>query len=227
MNHVGTVTLSSQDPPVKVKALLGEEFPTVTGGYGGWTLVERAREVSLTRWAGIEPLRMSVSLLLDDWDGSTAVLDDAIRSLEIMASPTRATAHGNRPPFVLLTGPVPHTTVVWVIEDLAWGDTVGDEYGIIRRQAVTVSLLQFVDVDVATGRSKGPKAGSTISAQGPWTYSGQPTKTATVHAGEDLRKVAARTLGKASRWGEIARLNGNIRDPRSVKAGQTVILPPR
>ena len=42
--------------------------------------------------------------------------------------------------------------------------------------------------------------------------------------GDDLLSVAARELGDADRWVEIAQLNG-IRDPRTIAEGQVLRLP--
>jgi len=42
--------------------------------------------------------------------------------------------------------------------------------------------------------------------------------------GEDLLSVAARELGDATRWVEIAQRSG-IRDPRAIKRGQIIRLP--
>jgi LysM domain len=42
--------------------------------------------------------------------------------------------------------------------------------------------------------------------------------------GDDLLSIAARELGDANRWVEIAQLNG-IRDPRSITPGQVIRLP--
>jgi nucleoid-associated protein YgaU len=46
----------------------------------------------------------------------------------------------------------------------------------------------------------------------------------TVQPGEYLVDIAARELGRAARWPEIAALN-QIEDTRNVKAGQTLLLP--
>jgi hypothetical protein len=43
-------------------------------------------------------------------------------------------------------------------------------------------------------------------------------------SGDDLLSIAARELGDADRWVEIAQLNG-IRDPRSIAPGQVIRLP--
>lgn len=54
--------------------------------------------------------------------------------------------------------------------------------------------------------------------------SGSQTRTCTVQAQDTLSQIAARELGKADRWPEIAKLNG-ISDPRKIRLGQTLILP--
>lgn len=219
MAPAGTVTFKSEDPQIEVTTLLGDEYPTVTGGYGGWQLVERNRDVSLTRWRGREPYRMQVPFLLDGWLEGRSIESD-YSAMEGLALPTRKVANGYRPPFVTVSGPVPHTSVKWVVEELSWGEASGDASGLRLRQAGTVTLLEYVNTDLATGRRVGGSYGLAsegVNAQGSVRFT-------RVKPGEDLRDVAKRTLGKASRWGEIARLNG-LRDHRSVKPGQGIRLP--
>lgn len=54
--------------------------------------------------------------------------------------------------------------------------------------------------------------------------SGSPPPTTPFGTGDDLLSIAARELGDANRWVEIAQLNG-IRDPRSIVPGQVIRLP--
>lgn len=47
----------------------------------------------------------------------------------------------------------------------------------------------------------------------------------TVKKGDTLETIAKVYLGSATRWKQIATLNGNIRDPKSIKVGQVLRLP--
>jgi len=108
------------------------------------------------------------------------------------------------------------------------------------RQDATVTLLKYVsDVFIKVSPAKKRRAKKN-RATGKTTKKGAKTKRATSHAGrpksggraaativydgEDLVSVAARELGDASRWHEIADLNG-IRDPRAITRAQVIRLP--
>lgn len=52
---------------------LGEGDIAIEGGGGGWSLVERPEQVALVDWAGYEPWRLTVPIMLDGWvDGFKA-----------------------------------------------------------------------------------------------------------------------------------------------------------
>lgn len=73
--------------PEAVRVLVGEGGASVTGGYGGWEAVGRTRRRSLVRWAGFEPLTISVPIVFGaqfDLDGG-AQCEREITQLENMA----------------------------------------------------------------------------------------------------------------------------------------------
>jgi LysM repeat protein len=91
--------------------------------------------------------------------------------------------------------------------------------------------LYFDRVKVSTSQS-GPLGGGTATRPAPKPVSSKPApskpsgRTVTVRRGDTLSAIAARYLGRASRWPEIARLNG-VRDPRMLRVGQVLRLPAR
>lgn len=204
----GRVILASSAPALRVIAYVGEAPPTRSEGYGGFEEIQRPRRTAFLEWRGRSLPRLALDLVLDGW-ATGASQEGFIRNLERWAQPAPET--GNQPPPIFVGGPVPtDPTVPWVIDALEWGDDVlRREDGQRVRQGFTLTLLEFVQPDLALRRSAAPKAA---------------TRTYVVKAGEHLGEIAARQLGKASRWREIARLNG-IRDPKSVKAGQRIKLP--
>lgn len=238
---VGYVLISSKDPPVSVRARLWEDRPNVSG-YGGWEEVERPRRKPITFWKTQPGLKLELSLLLDDWRRGRSV-ERQIALVEKLALPT---ATDGEPPQLKITaagGMIPYQSVTWVVADLAWGDGLANEQGDRVRQQFTLALLQHVE-DVyladrsAANRRKKRKARAKTKrgAAKKRVVAKRSTRKRRTGAlrtgsvtdefgqGEDLLAIAARELGDASRWPEIAELNG-IRDPRSITPGQVLRLP--
>jgi hypothetical protein len=240
--RVGWVRISSDDPPLSVNALLWEERPDVTDGYGGWQEVTRPRRTPITTWTGSPALKMSLPILLDGWPQDRSV-EREIAQLQQMATPTASDGDPPRVHVEATGSAVPYTKRVWVIASLAFGDALMNTAGNRVRQQVTLSLLEYVhDVYLAersAANRRRHKKTTAKTRRGAKSkrhvvrHSGKPkTKTKTLTgavavdfgAGEDLLSIAARELGDADRWVEIAALNG-IRDPRAIAVGQVLRLP--
>jgi hypothetical protein len=63
----GHVRLRCGDPAFALLALLGPDAPRISGGIGGWSVVERPQAVGMTLWGGVEPYQLELSLMLDGW----------------------------------------------------------------------------------------------------------------------------------------------------------------
>lgn len=237
---VGKITITSTDPGMTIDALLGAERVNVEQGYGGWDEVARPRRRPLSVWVGSPALRMTVPIILDDFVAGRSVEHD-ITNLETLATPNAANGTPSRLTIKATGGFVPHQTTVWVIDDLAWGDGEINDKGNRIRQAVTLSLLEHIsevrvqvnspaNLKKAEKQQKTPKPGAPkkrVAAKAIPVHGshGSPTRSAdTFGQGEDLLTIAARELGDANRWVEIAQLNG-IRDPRNIAPGQVLRLP--
>jgi nucleoid-associated protein YgaU len=247
---VGWVQLSSTDPPLSVLARLSEDQPVVTQGYGGWEEVARPRSKPLTTWIGSPGWHMNLGLMLDRWARSESV-EDQIATLETMGRPT---ASDGNPPRLTISAPgsaVQGESRTWVIDTITWGEALMGPAGNRQRQVAVLSLIEYqADVHLkpppakkrqtrATQAKKGKGQGATkkrVSAK-----RSHHSKTSSAHSlsvglratipaspdfgqGEDLASIAARELGDASRWVEIAELNG-LRDPQAITPGQVLRLP--
>jgi LysM repeat protein len=232
---VGYLQLRTTDPPLTLIARLNGDRPNIDSGYGGWGSVVRPRRRPLTTWLAAPALHMTVGLLLDGFHAGNSV-EQHISRLERMAFPTAA--DGNPPRLKLSTtgSAIPHQDRTWVIDALTWGDAVMSPRGNRLRQQVSVALLEYVaDVYVANesaanrqrqaaalAKTKPGAAAKRVVAK---AQPGSATGTqVTLSTGQTLLQIAATHLGDATRWPEIAQLNG-IRDPRSIKAGQVIRLP--
>lgn len=244
---LGFVAIECQDPPVSVVCRLGDARPDVTDGYGGWEEVQRPRRTTVTTWRGVPARRMALPILIDNWQAGLSV-EYLIRRLERMALP-RA---GGQPPTVSVDaagGHLPYQGLTWVIDAIEWGDALMNANGNRVRQAAVVTLLEYVSDDLidkrkrsaaqkrrakknAAKNSKGKNAKdkrkaakrNRRSARKKTGARAMRAANTVAYEGEDLMAIAAAELGDASRWREIADLNG-IRDPRAVVVGQVLRLP--
>jgi nucleoid-associated protein YgaU len=243
---VGQVRISTTDPPMRVLARLWSDPVLVEAGYGGWVEVARPRKSPITTWQASPGLRLQLPILIDDWANGKSV-EKLIADVELMGRPV---ASNGNPPIVKVQargGHVPYQSRKWVVDTLAFGDALMNDSGDRVRQQITLHLLEFVeDVYLAAQSpalkerakaaskksspgaskkrtpSKGGGGGSGKSVE--QLASGPLLPSYPFGAGETLVRVAARELGDATRWTELADLNG-IRDPRAVPFGQVIRLP--
>ena len=205
------VTLTSQSPALRVRALMDADAPVITQGYGGFEEVARPGRRSLVSWTGAPPYRMSLALVLEGWRSRESV-DAACAALERMASMPRAF---QSPPKVRVSGAaVPKAGLDWRIDELTWNDSLRARSGARLRQRVSLTLVQAVD------EGKGVR----VSAAANRRLSGRSVILAAPGGSVALHRLASRELGASKRWKEIARLNG-IRTPARVKAGTLLRLP--
>jgi hypothetical protein len=233
----GWVRITSADPPITLLVRLGLDRPNVTAGYGGWNEVARPRRRPLTVWQGSPGLRMDLPVLIDGWK-TGASIERQIAQLSKLGFPV---ASDGSPPRIRLRargGTVPNQSKVWVVDAISWGDALANAKGNRVRQQATLSLLEFIadvriDQDSAANRQKLKQSMATTKVgaaakrvlAGPKRGASTPTqKTATFASGDTLISMAAKYLGDANRWPEIAQLNG-IRDPRSIPIGKVIRLP--
>jgi hypothetical protein len=139
----GEVTVrTARGPRLSVTALMGENGPTMIGGYGGWEVVDRPRRIGLTQWRGRSPYSMTLDLVLDGFKQGDEVEIDISR-LERMALPDV-----KEPPVVEVKGSaVPHDDLEWIIETLEFGTALRKNNGRRVRQEVTITFLRYVRID--------------------------------------------------------------------------------
>lgn len=237
--EIGWVQIKSSDPPVTLVARLSDERPNVDAGYGGWAEVARPRRRPLSIWVGSPALRLTLPILFDRYDDDVSV-ERQIAQLERLATPTASDGSPPRVKFAVRGAHVPHQAKTWVVDALTWGDALMNRAGNRTRQQVTIALLEWIaDVRVRENspakrqRAKTKRAATKAGASQKRVIAARgrkpPQKKRAIAdtsfgAGEDLLTIAARELGDADRWVEIAALNG-LRDPRSIRVGQVLRLP--
>ena len=208
--HVFALTRTAQ-----VTALLGANGAHITTGYGKWEEVAVPRGVPFTQWTGRSLWQMDLELLLDGWSQQRSV-EGEITQLELMALRPGIAPGGKplvTPPPIRIVGAVPHTELTWVVGGLDWGDCLRSfQTGQRLRQAVAMHLLEYVEE--TSVRALPPPA--------------PPPRKHKVAKGDNLKKLAARLLGKSSRWPEIVKLNKGLRGWQlgSKWVGKTILIPP-
>lgn len=236
---LGWIYIWSDSPPYSLTCLLGETSPTPTKGvqsYGGWEQVKRARRRSLTEWPGVEGLSQDVSIMIDNFAEGKSI-EVLITQLERMAGRSRPGAPEQEPPLVSFDsmGVVPHDyhrepSTEWVIGNLEWGDADRNTDGNRIRQAVTITFMEYVEDDDLAGltsaqRKKIAKSKASVK-KGKGAKGAKEKRYVVKGSTETLETIAARELGKSSRWHEIQKLNPSYRDPNKIiPAGSVLTLP--
>jgi hypothetical protein len=182
---------------------------------GGLQVVPKEGGTGTVEFAGVDPDRRRLPVLLDAWiEGRD--LTEEWDALVCLARPRDR----SKPPLVRLAGAVPPSLLerAWVIEKLEPGERVlsgPNGQGITRIDAI-VTLIEplFFLENVASPLEQARRA-----AEG--THSSHMIR---ARPGDTLVSIAARELGDPEKWRELSQLNGGIQ-PDNVKPGQKVKLP--
>lgn len=206
------VQIRSEDGDLNLIVLLGEDQPLLSGGVGGWEAVNRPGRRPLTAWRGkSDPLKYTIALMFDHYASDESV-ESECRLLEKMGGLDRGDPE---PPKLIIEGALPHDESRakanrWVIDTLEWGDAIRRNDGHRVRQAVTATLLEFVEPDKLARVKKASKRGG---------------KFVVAHAGDTFEKIATRELGSGRLGRKLAQFNGKRSASTAIKAGTRVKLP--
>lgn len=195
---------------------------SVPQGEGGWAVVSRPQRVGMTEWQGYEPWTMTLSLLFDRLihRGGGVVTRDVYRLRSWMRNQV---GPRSEPIVVRVKGDgIPLKQLRWVLANMDVTAEDRSSHGDILRTFVTVTLREYVPGDVLLSNEETAAARArSRNGQGASHTAG---RSYTVRHGDTLSSIAARQLGYATRWHEIADLN-RIRDPKSIRVGQVLRLP--
>jgi len=144
------VTLSSSSGH-RVKLLMDAAAVSITGGHGGWEVIDRPKRTSITRWKGKTPYTMDLPVVFNGISQYRNMEAD-IQTLIKMAEPV---GHLKEPPTIRVIGsalPLAGTRW-WVIADMSWDNQQATWYrfGHITgrtRQSVVIHLLEYVDEQI-------------------------------------------------------------------------------
>lgn len=199
-----------------------DPFVIPGGGVGGWSEVGHVRRPASIEFEGTPLRRLAVPILLDGWtgnrfwasrDGARIDVEETCRILEAFGRPVPGRVE---PPVLqLVYGPL--AAHRWVLNDL---ELVGDPlYNARARRVRAEFVLQLLEYrETVLTLTPVQRVAAPTGAAKP---SG---RTYTVKAGDTLSRIAQAQLGKASRAGEIAKLNG-VSLGAVIRVGQRLRLP--
>lgn len=192
----------------------------LTGGVGGWNETARPRHVAGTEYGGTPLYRVSFMLMMDGYVAGKSI-EPSIALLEGWGQP-----HSNsKEPSVLQLVYATYSRLRWVIDDVQVSSTLrrGDGH---RVQAwVQVNLIEYRGLTSHATAVDSVRAQIIANNDATGNSHKNPTTTTyTVVKGDTLMHIAAKKLGNASRWKEIATLN-KIKDPYHLHVGAKLKLP--
>lgn len=194
--------------PLDLVFLLGEDPVVVSGGFGGWEVVNRPKQVGMTLWGGVEPFTVSLPLMLDGLAEGTSVERPVRRLMRA------ARGDDNSEPEVVHVGGVPLPADDWVIESLDFGDPIRRNSDLaLLRQPITLTLREYVPPEFVQFRrhALAPRK--------------KQTRIVTAKKGDTVAKLARR-LGV--KWTTLRSLNKFIRTANQKLAqGKKVLAPVR
>lgn len=218
-----TLTITPILPPGPAKIVRLADGVSQPQGNGGWSIVKTPKRKGFIDWVGYDPWVMQVPCLLDGFREDRSVERD-ILELEWMM---RVVTSTGTPVVVKLAGPIPLRGLRWVLANIEWGQAYYNNNGDRTRAYFTIEFLQFQEPGVLiANKETSPAAAAQDRAASGTTAAATPPsgRTYTVKRGDTLWAIAARELGKGSRYTEIVTTN-NIRDPNNVKVGTVLRLP--
>lgn len=214
--HYATFTSSTG---LTVKVLLDQQMAIPTGGFGGWDIVQRPKRTSMTRYAGRDPFQMDVPVVFDGVRTQSGQETSISTLVRMSQQPTPL----QQPPIIKVSGAVPIRGLQWVIQDFTWDNQ--SVYWVVQggvpvrlRQSVVVSLLEFVDDNIATTPAT-PAISASISAGGSKTKLG---------SGLNAKQEAQIAYGDSSLYAVLFGANPWMTpDPRMpIPVGKTFVVPP-
>jgi len=232
-----------------VQCRLGDGPPKFTG-QNGWQFTARPRREAMTEFMGYDPYTLIVPVIFGDGIDITADIDPMI---EVLRGLGRNLVGPRIEPAVLkIECPaVPFTWLKWTLNDMTLSTEYKKRNGSRYYAALNLTFFEYVPTDLVATKSAQSVAQKTVTAAKTKAASSQVTTAAgssavgsaqgaigtipvvnwpssatyTVKKGDTLETIAQKKLGSATMWTQIAALNGNIRDPKSIKVGQTLRLP--
>jgi hypothetical protein len=153
-----------------------DDDDNLTGGYGGWTTLDRPRRRAAVAWVGTPGATYTLPLALDGMETTPGVDTSVEPSCNLLETWGRSPDPVTPPPVLQVFGDLlVAPTSGWALQDLSWGVRERNSAGERIRQVVTLTLLQTDDPAVASGGGSAAakvrrhrKRDSIVVPPGPW-----------------------------------------------------------
>jgi len=216
--RAGFVVFSSNQLGLSVTVRMDSTNPDVIEGIAGtWNEVPRPHRRSITTFAGWPALKRTIGVFFNGHnklqaDGSWGQsVEPDIQTFEAICGEA---GPSHEPCPIELTGAIDYSGASWVCVGIDWGDRIVNvKTGERERQHAVIHLMEYTTQATTTGNA----VTKTQTASAKFTRY-------TVRKGDTLQSIAHRFLGDAKKWTLIAAAN-KIRDPKSIKPGQTLRIP--
>ena len=223
--------------PIKLGLAGNAVYSQAAGGSGGWQIVDRPKRTGATQWFDRSPWSLSFDGILNSTitnnkstfavtgENNVVGVENDCTRLESWLSSVPGTLE---PPVFSVSGPVPGIHHAWCMQTIEFGDAVRHEtQGFRYQQNVKIVLYEysppFANSYSAFGGSISPTDSYYYTTETIAT-SGTSFQAYSVGEGETIASIAAKfNLGKV-KVSQLLTMN-NIRDPRNIQQGQTLLLP--
>jgi LysM domain len=197
----GRVRITCGDPDFRLDGWLGPDSPRYTGGFGGWTITPRPRQIGMVTYDGQEPITLEFQMV---WDGILGTRGRFIPrrdplSVEPHIRELLAVVRGDSesdPGIVRIEGIPSLPAKRWVISNIEFGDAIRRVSDMHRtRLTLTFTMLEYVPPHFKTIKKNafGKTKGKTVIIF--------------VGRGDTPHKIAKR---RHCKWTDIRRLNQKI-----------------
>lgn len=218
----GHVRLRTFDKALDVEIRLDDESSALVPQLPRIETVDIPWRASRTWWSGQSGATLQIPCVFDGFPRQS--VEGKIAIVEEMARPVAAGKASGRPSPVQVAGNVPGADRAWMLVGIEQGTAMWRN-GYRVRQHLVLSLVQWLPLEQADtrGRRNARTSKGAVKRRG----------TVVVKRGDTLATIAARELGQASRWRDIAKANPVKRgkkskartSPTDVKVGERLKLP--
>lgn len=191
------------------------------GGYGGWEEIQIPGETSVTEHVGYETKKFDVPILFGTAEDYQNNVDQEPALLNLLRLGRDPEEKDPPPVFQVYGKAMPSSGGHFICMgfDFAEESEIAPG-GALLRTALVMHLSEYQNPNTRFAKaSKGKKSGGGSNGG-----TSAPPSTYVVKKGEDLYDIAIRFYGDRTAWKKIADVN-DIRDPRSVEAGDKIKLP--
>ena len=247
------IVITAVDPVGPSVTCLHGDGTASFSSQSGWQFTQRPRRSSFTEFMGYDPYTLTVPVMFGDATDTTLQIDPALEVLRGMAR--NMVGARQEPAVVTIDCPaIPLTWFQWVINDIKYSSEYRNNDGSRYFATLSLTFLQYIPTDLVATKAPASVASkvaattkaqsasslvtsgassSTLDASGQLTIPNQAISNAAwpssltykVKKGDTLETIATKLCGSPTLWTQIAALNGNIRDPKSITVGEVLRIP--